>query len=195
MKLILLVFVVAFISVSSQHLDIDSYTSHATPVLEISESDCLTKLVVKSADMFAVRDRVCIQQVKGMQISSNATDSGAQSESGYAGNFELGTIERIEGTTVYLSGRLARRYDVQHRVQLIEVLMSETINIRGVVTCEPWDGESGGTVVVEATDTLLHNGLIVVSGKGFRGGETSEYYQSCGLAWDCLLYTSPSPRD
>jgi hypothetical protein len=58
------------------------------------------------------------------------------------------------------------------QVVKIECYSDLTIN-GGTITCDPWDGHSGGILAIDVEGTLtLNGGTINVDGKGFSGGAT-----------------------
>lgn len=59
------------------------------------------------------------------------------------------------------------------RVQLIKIEEYNNLTVSGgIVTCHPWDGNTGGIlcILVKETLTVSSNGIIDASGKGFRYG-------------------------
>ncbi|MGN6153942.1 MAG: hypothetical protein ACTHOH_18345, partial [Lysobacteraceae bacterium] len=55
--------------------------------------------------------------------------------------------------------------------QVIRVPQYANVTLGGTVTAAPWDGNSGGAVVIDAAFTLDFNGQAIdVDGAGFRGG-------------------------
>jgi gliding motility-associated-like protein len=63
--------------------------------------------------------------------------------------------------------------DFNEKVLVVRVprYQSLTINAGGELTCDPWNGQIGGAVVIEVEGLTSINGTIDVSEKGFRGGQ------------------------
>jgi hypothetical protein len=149
------------------------------PVTLIYVEGCASVIEVVDAKTFNVGDRILIHQAKGMEMSSAVGDSGTPTSQESCGNFELATIERIQGSLLYLTSRLTRTYEIEGLVQAVPVLTARRVNVNGDLTAAPWDGRCGGIVAIEATDSIVLSRSIRVSGTGFTGGETSLTFNSC----------------
>ncbi len=68
---------------------------------------------------------------------------------------------------------------------------SLTVNASASITCEEWNGQTGGIVAVEVLNDAFINGSIDVSAKGFRGG--AALLES--FDWNIPQYGSPSTDD
>lgn len=185
-------FVAACLTASTQPRTIQDYISHCVPVRSFEHDRCASAVIVKSAAEFQVGDRVCIVQMQGMVRSTDPSDSGSFQTPGPAGNFELATVAAISGNTLLLNGRLRRDYDIESRVQVVKVLFADVLVLQGNISSPEWDGEKGGVVVIEARDSMFLDGNIDMREKGFRPGVRSEFFQSCGLAWNL---NAPFPSD
>ena len=64
-------------------------------------------------------------------------------------------------------------------VQLVRVPIYTDALISGVLTAAPWNGATGGILVLEATNSILFNSNINLKGMGFRGGQISTGGFSC----------------
>lgn len=118
----------------------------------------------------SIGDTLIIIQMKGAQIDLSSSDSyGDVQDYGGAGNYELVEICDIQGNDVILKTRLEKYYDGT-ATQLISFPSSSDPIVSGTVTCDTWDGNTGGVVVIKAENSLSLNADIDVSGKGFRGG-------------------------
>ena len=145
-------------------------------VLEIDT--CLNQLLVANTKAFSVGDRVMIIQMKGAEIDqSNTAAFGTVTSYGNAGNYEFGTIATIQGLQITLREKIVRLYDApKGQVQLIRVPQYTDVTIGGQVTAPAWysaNSPVGGVVVLEASGSVTLNADINVSGKGFRGGDSS----------------------
>ena len=64
------------------------------------------------------------------------------------------------------TGQGFRRYQVVRIPQLRDL----TVTVTGSITAPAWNGRTGGIVALDVARTLTLNGVIDVSGRGFRGG-------------------------
>ncbi|MBK8847368.1 MAG: hypothetical protein IPO27_12815 [Bacteroidetes bacterium] len=141
-----------------------------TPVLTVT---CNTITVQSSAGFFA-NDRVVIIQMQGATIDTSQTNFfGTVLSIGNAGNYEFATVSIVSGNDISLKRSLKRNYDVAGKVQLIKVPHYTDATVTGAVTCQPWNGSTGGVVAIEVDSSLTLNADINVSGMGYRGGTIS----------------------
>lgn len=121
-----------------------------------------THLHVHDPAVFRAGDYVLIHQARGSNV----------------GNWSFNRIQRTEGNTLYL------RDNIPHPVREVGSLESnEAYVIRvsqftdchigpdATLSARPWDGESGGLLVLICSGRLLVEGLLDVTGLGYRGGE------------------------
>jgi hypothetical protein len=62
---------------------------------------------------------------------------------------------------------------VNGKVQLVKIPEYVNANVTGVLSCQPWNGTTGGVLVFRVQNNLQLNADIDVSGMGFRGGNIS----------------------
>lgn len=145
-----------------------------TPVTAINNSICPTVVSVGSATAFAVGDKVLIIQMKGARFdTANVSTFGSVINLNGAGSYEIATIKSISGNQVQLNGALSNYYDVTGKVQMVSVPFYLNANITSMLTCQAWNGATGGVLIFEAQSNLAFNADIDVSGTGFRGGSIS----------------------
>lgn len=163
----------AFITALSPNRSISGIVNSYTKVLEIKLECQRTVLKVSSTTGFQTGDRVLIVQMKGADIDiSNTSTFGTVRDYRNTGNYELASIAVIDANDISLQKPLLRSYDPNASVQLVSVPVSEKMTIANIVTAKPWDGSSGGIVVLQA-DTLDFQSNIDVSYEGFRAGRVS----------------------
>ncbi len=102
------------------------------------------------------------------------------------GNYEFAEVLGVpNATTISLRCGLQYSYSASGNVQVIRVprYTALTINNGGVITCDPWNGSTGGICAVEAENNIIINaaGGFNVSGKGFRGGVLIENLSGFGV--------------
>src|SRR6056297_3490563 len=90
-----------------------------------------------------------------------------------SGKYEIIIIDQVieAEQKVVLRAALANHYDVEGLVQLIRVPSYSNVRITDILTCDPWDGEKGGVLVLFASDTIYLEADIDVSEKGFPGAD------------------------
>lgn len=156
------------------NLNIDTITGIVniyTPVLQFDCDDNLLK--VGSANGFGAGDNVLLIQMKGATVDLSNTDNfGDILDPGYAGNYEFNRVASISGNTLQLQFALSKPYDVAGRVQLIRVPEYFDVVATGL-TCKPWNGVTGGVLAIDVKNQFVLSGDMDVSGKGFRGGLTT----------------------
>jgi len=91
------------------------------------------------------------------------------------GLYEFARINSIDGTTFNLNRSLTNTYDGaidKIVIQCVPNYTNVTINAGGSLTCNAWDGTSGGVLVFRATGTVQVNVTdgINANSKGFAGG-------------------------
>lgn len=87
------------------------------------------------------------------------------------GRFEFARVASMFGATVTLQEPLTQAFEGRG-AQLVSVLEYDRITITpdGGLSVAPWNGLHGGVLVLAARETLVNDGVIDVSGTGFRGG-------------------------
>jgi hypothetical protein len=133
---------------------------------------CKNTLTVADASKYNAGDTVLLMQMKGAVIdSSNTVAFGTITDYKNAGNYEFNYIKTKTGNAIELKNVLTRQYDfADGKVQLIRVPFYQKLNTTVPLTCQQWDGTTGGVLAFNVADTLILNADIDVSGKGFRGG-------------------------
>jgi gliding motility-associated-like protein len=137
---------------------------------------CKNVVEVAGTTGFSIGDRVLLIQMKGVQINtSNTTSFGDVTGYDDAGNYEFGYIKSINGNSISLVNAIQRTYTIAGFVQLVRVPQySGSVHaVNAPVTCQPWNGSSGGIVVFEAAGTVTLSADIDASDKGFRAGVVS----------------------
>lgn len=91
-----------------------------------------------------------------------------------AGNYEFKHItEIIDSCWMRLDSGLQQTYTTPNsRAQIVRVPNYENVTVEsgGILTAHEWDGSTGGIVSFRCANNCEINGLVNVSGKGFKGG-------------------------
>ena len=120
---------------------------------------------------------VAVAQPGGFQVGDEIlviTMIDVDTAGALAGQRETHKISSISGSTLYLDGALAHTYNqtATRRHQVIRVPSFQDVGLSGgVLTAHPWDGDTGGVLVVRIKGTLSASlgGKVDVTGLGFRG--------------------------
>ncbi|MGE0126744.1 MAG: DUF11 domain-containing protein [Blastocatellales bacterium] len=124
-------------------------------------------------------DLIMVIQMAGASINiTNSSNYGAVTNLNSAGRHEFVTVSSVEGNIIKINppcGGLIFSYSAAAKTQIIRVpqYTSLTINNDGSLTAPAWDGKTGGVVVAHVQNNTIINGVIDVSGLGYRGGELS----------------------
>ncbi|MGG9964515.1 LamG-like jellyroll fold domain-containing protein [Ferruginibacter sp. SUN106] len=155
---------------TTANLGISGIVNQYTPALAFDP--CKNLLTVGDATAFNQGDTVLLIQMKGAVIdSTNTAAFGTITDYKNSGNYEFNYVKSKTGNTIELKNVVTRNYDLPNgKVQLIRVPYYQNATITSTLTCPPWNGSTGGVLVLNAADSVTLNADIDVKGKGFRGG-------------------------
>jgi len=137
-----------------------------------------------AAGSLAAGDEVLLIHLQG---TSNAQAN--------AGNFEFLTVAGVSGAQVSFTRAKEKWYGAgaaddsgvgtgagQQKVVLQRVphYRDLTVMAGGSLTANAWDGTNGGVLAVCVDRTLLNDGAISMSGKGYRGGVCNSVWENGG---------------
>ncbi|MBA2422953.1 MAG: hypothetical protein H0V61_06980, partial [Chitinophagales bacterium] len=133
-----------------------------------------TIITTISSAGFSVGDQIVIIQMKGATIiNTNIVSYGDITSLNDAGNWEFATIAAITGNDIIISADLVNTYTATNgKVQIVSVPSYCSVTITDTLSCQPWDGLTGGVLAFISGGTVTMNADINVSGKGFRPGPT-----------------------
>ncbi|MFN8308566.1 MAG: T9SS type B sorting domain-containing protein [Chitinophagales bacterium] len=159
---------------------------------------CNNSVTVGNPAIFSVNQKVLIIQMEGAVVNTgNTTSYGNIITYGNSGNFEMLSIRSIVGNVITFETEIVRTYDAGGLVQLVAVPEYGTAIVDSNLTVKPWDGASGGVLVLKA-DTLILNDTIDISGCGFRGFFGNDSLQSAepngnpsGFYYTSLIWGAP----
>ena len=139
---------------------------------------------------FQPGDKALLIQMKGANSGGNAYNNGEIGLTYSCGKFEILQVDEVTGTTekyVIFTDDIDNTYYTDEKVQLIRILEGDKITILSSVTAKNWDGNTGGVLAMIGLDTIVLQGSIDVTGKGFRGGQPDESDYPLG---SCLIYNA-----
>lgn len=139
-----------------------------TPLLAF-QPGCLSYVRVENAAGFSAGDKILIIQMQGAVIdASNTAQYGTVISANYVGNYEFARVKSITGTTLYLQDTLLLMYSTTG-AQVIRVPEYQNAIVTDTLKAAPWNGKTGGVVVLSASETLRLQSQINVSEHGYRG--------------------------
>ncbi len=145
----------------------------------VNAFDCARSLLlVDDPTGFTQGDRVLIIQMQGAKVNlTNTASFGDVVDMNQVGNFEFSKIESINGNEIQLWYELIKPYDLSGSVQLVKV-PEYTDVFTGNLTCQPWNGKTGGILALTVKNEITLHRDMDVSGKGFLGGTFIDVDQS-----------------
>lgn len=176
MKKHILLLLIIMVCAAVYAQSISGVVNQYSKVLEFNPCDETYK--VGNPELFNQGDKVFLIQIRGATVASSqtfATDYGEIENYNQSGLYEFAEIEEINGSWVTFKHRLNNAYDLETTnefvsLQMIKVFRGVDITTSGTIQSLPWNGATGGVVVIECSGSFTMNHDINVSGHGFRGG-------------------------
>ncbi len=130
-----------------------------------------------------VDDSLILIQMQGADISGTQVDTINGSVTNYngVGSWELVEVCSVNGNTVHFKKQFENSYG-SGKIQLIPLNVYSNATITDTLTCQAWDGTTGGVLVLYNKGTLTFNAPINLVSKGFRGGQHFLSTNSCSFA-------------
>ncbi|MBK9012613.1 MAG: PKD domain-containing protein [Saprospiraceae bacterium] len=157
---------------------------------------CEARLTVSDGSFFEAGDQVLLIQMKGATINtSNSGSFGNIEDLGVAGFYERNEVLSVSGNDVYLKNELLHPYSPANSLQLVTVPSYTNVEIVGDLMAQPWDGQTGGVLILEAAN-IDFQASIDVSGVGYRGAIQAEVVSDCSFLTnaDGFHYTTTNWR-
>ena len=132
----------------------------------------------------AAGELVMIIQMQGASMNDvNSASYGSISNYNNCGRHEFAEVSGVSGSTkINLTTCLKYAYTASGKTQVIRVprYMNLTVNSGATISCQSWNGSTGGIVAIEVNKITTINGNIDVSGMGFRGGAVEQQTKTPG---------------
>ena len=128
---------------------------------------------------FTTGDTVLLIQMKGAKIYGKGASFGVAYDSiGLPGWHEFMTVLSVVDSTntiVFRNNIVNSSFHLPSGLQIIKVPSYNAAVVEGDLTCQPWDSvtKTGGILTAIIGRALSLNANIDVSGKGFKGGDTT----------------------
>ncbi|MBL7936493.1 MAG: hypothetical protein JNM51_11875, partial [Bacteroidia bacterium] len=187
MKYLILIIVVISLSTKAQTLN--AYAK-VTNINDANTTFTVTN-VNEASHTFTVGGSVIIMQMQDDVIGTNTTNIASFGNLGAianAGVYEIGIISARSPaagtpTTITLSSPLAGTYNTgaNSSVQLITLRdLGANYTTTATISGLTWDGNVGGVIAIQVTNTLTLNNSISANGIGFAGGtKNPNGYSAC----------------
>ncbi len=142
---------------------------------EVTRIDtCTNSITVPNGFAYRPGDRVMLVQMKGATIDTNESPfAGQPLSANNVGLYQLNTVTGSDVSSVTMRNPIDAGFDVANHVQCIRIVSGRSLRTNAPLEVQPWNGGSGGILVIECSDTLFLNHDIGVRGSGFRGGASS----------------------
>lgn len=123
-------------------------------------------------------DLLMIIQMQGATIdTSNSVDYGSVTALNGAGLYEVVYVSSVAGNDITINNRdcvsgLRNSYSTTGKTQVVRIphFLNLTVNASASIVPQPWDGSTGGVLAIRVFGSLLADGVIDGTGRGFRGG-------------------------
>ncbi len=137
---------------------------------------CENTVRIAGTSGFVVGDSVLIMQMTGVSIDeTNTANFGTVLNENGISNIEFARISAIpDATTLRFQNALLHQYNAATGVaQIIRVPNYKDAVVTGTLKAQPWDGSTGGVVVLLASNSVTLNADISADSAGFLGGAAS----------------------
>lgn len=148
---------------------------------------CSNSILVSDAGSFSPGDKVLIVQMKGATIDlSNTASFGNITDYGQVGKYEMNEVSSIATGELFLTYTIENTYAFDSYVQVVRIPVYGDVLIDSTLTCQAWNGSTGGILALIAEGTVTLQADIHANEQGFRGGDDMNYTDSCpfGLSWN-----------
>lgn len=180
------------ITVTTQNRILNEYTA-----LNANASAGETSITVQSnllntnnrfSGSLSAGDLIFIIQVQGVIVSGTIINQppdifgfpkdstwGEITDIGDCGNYEFKEVLSVSGNNIInLSCPLQNNYTTNGKTVIVRVprINNLVVNSGASLTCDNWNGTTGGLLILETSGNITLNGSINANAKGFRGGLT-----------------------
>ncbi|MCU0329613.1 MAG: hypothetical protein MUC47_01395 [Candidatus Kapabacteria bacterium] len=114
--------------------------------------------------------RLLLVQMEGSAVDDS---DGSIADAGLAGQFELVTVTAVRGQRLVLNAPVRRGFRTDRILQAVTVPVYDSAVVRSPLTCQPWNGSTGGILAVIVRGGMRLEAPVTVDGMGFSGGRVS----------------------
>lgn len=185
MKLLFLV-VTLLICVGTSFTQVLNYSQAVTDI----QPGCRPRVTVDdSGPMMRVGTAVILIQMQDRDSVGFERVNNIAYRKGLAGLWIRARVESVNRRTYRLNTPFLDTFDVQGRVQIVQVFEAPSLIITEQLQFLSWNGRKGGVAAIDV-DTAYFYGRLNLIGKGFRGGASSLLEKSsCNAFRDYASYS------
>jgi gliding motility-associated-like protein len=154
---------------------------------------CSNSITVSNPGFFGVGDTVLLIQMKGATIDvTNTASYGSVTTYNSAGLYEFNVVQAVNGSRIILQFEFSNSYDPTGALQLVTVPQYNGAVLTANVTCQAWNGTTGGVISFMVNGTLDLNGNnITANFQGFRGATYVDVASACNFVTTANAYFYP----
>ena len=157
-----------------------SLTGVINTYYEVTAITGVGKLEVTTSAGLMEGDTVLLIQMQGAEIHTAQDDTfGVVNNFNGAGDHEWAVVCEVLGNTIVFEKEFYHDYDAAGHMQIVDIPRYASASVDGTLTCQPWNGSTGGVLIFEVGGTLTLNATVEVSNRGFRGGQHDESTYNC----------------
>ncbi len=147
----------------------------------VAEADtCMGLFVVDDPTPFQAGEPVLIIQMQGASIDqSNSSSFGDVLDYAGAGFYERAVVAAVQGDSLFMQQHLLHDYQVAGHVQIVSLPQYTSAVVVDTLRAQAWNGQTGGVLALEVSDTLFLEAPVILDGQGFRGGLLLPQESSC----------------
>jgi PKD repeat protein len=135
---------------------------------------CKNMLTISSFAGFNKGDEVMLIQMKSAAINEGQSNVyGNLINLRSAGLYEINVIDSMYGDKIILKNKFINLYYPALSLQLVNIPKLQNAVVTDSLTAKKWDGDTGGILAFNIIDNLTLDGILTVTGKGFRGGKAN----------------------
>jgi gliding motility-associated-like protein len=144
---------------------------------KVTATNDTDNVTVNNPAGFKTGDTVLIIQMKGAEYDLGVN---ALITMNYTGRYEFIAVQSVVGNTIKFRSNFLNTYDnPPQALQIVRVPSYQKATVTSPLTCDPWNGNTGGVLAFFVLDTLNLQADISVSGKGFLGGGSTSGSSVC----------------
>ncbi|MEZ4983518.1 MAG: PKD domain-containing protein [Saprospiraceae bacterium] len=161
---LLLIFPITVFSQTTAGGQINVYSSLT------GQDACANSISVSNPDVFEPGMRIVIITMQGAAIQTgNNASFGTIADLNGTGQYELNTILEIQQENLVLTHTLQHDYPA-NGTQVVGAPAYNAVVVTESVIPQPWNGTTGGVILLHATESITLQANVDASGAGFRGG-------------------------
>ncbi len=151
---------------------------------------------VSDASFFAANDTVLLIQMQGASVHTDTSSGlahlfGKLTALNYSGKYEFIKVKSVNigQKIVILKTNVLNSYNTSDGIQLVKVPSYNNARVSSELSCDSWNGSTGGVLAMFVSDTLFIDDVINANAKGFNGSDPVNSSGDCAET-DSVKYIS-----